>query len=74
VSFGKNRIAYGFGDLAVEMDRFENVTIEQGKYKGEIARNVPKVVKVKAGKTPKAAGGKPLAPYASPGKKDKPDK
>ena len=57
VSFGKARIGIGFGDLSVELEGFDDVTIDQGKYKGEVVKNVPTVVKVKAAPTPSAPQG-----------------
>ena len=48
VSFGKGRIRIGFGDLSVEMTNFGDITITEGRYKGESVTNVPRKVTVSA--------------------------
>lgn len=51
VSFGKGRTRVGFGDLSVNMEGFQDVTIEMGPNKGRVVKNVPTTVSVWAGKT-----------------------
>ena len=59
VSFGKARIRIGFGDLSVQMgDDFADVTVTEGRYRGQTILDVPTTVTVSARRSP-GQGGAP---------------
>jgi hypothetical protein len=58
ISFGKGRIAIGFGELRVYMSNFGEVTIKDGPYQGRHVTDVPGRIYVRARRTP-SSGDKP---------------